>query len=56
VRSERKGKGEGEGEMGKGVRVMRGKEYVDGDRWVGSGVWQDAMMVWMNMFVFKLLH
>ncbi len=37
MRSERTGKGEGEGEMGKGVRVMRGKEYVDGDRWAGSG-------------------
>ncbi len=51
-----KGKGEGEGEVGKGVRLMKGKEYVDGGRWVGSRVWQDTMMVWMNMFVFKLLH
>jgi hypothetical protein len=51
-----KGKGEGKGEMGKGMRVMRGKEYVDGGRWAGSGVWRDTMMVWMNMFAFKSLR
>ncbi len=45
MRSERKGKGEGEEEMGKGLRVMRGKGFVDEDRRVGPGVWRDTMMV-----------
>jgi hypothetical protein len=51
-----RGRGGGEEEMEKGVRVMRGKEHVDGSKRVGSGVWQDTMMVWVNMFVFILLR
>jgi hypothetical protein len=35
---------------------MRGKEYVVGGKWMGSGMWQDTMMVWMNLFMFKLLR
>jgi hypothetical protein len=34
----RRGTGGGEEEMEKGVRVMRGKEYVGGSKRVGSGV------------------
>ncbi len=52
-----KGKeGWGKGRMRMGVRVMRGRVYVEGDRQLGSGVWQDTMMVWMSMFVLNLLH
>jgi hypothetical protein len=37
--------------MGEGVRVVRRNEYIDGDRCVGSGVWQDTMMDGMDEHV-----
>jgi hypothetical protein len=48
--------GGGEEEMGMEARVMWGRKYVDGDGCVCYLVQQDTVMVWMNMFVFRLLH
>jgi predicted lactoylglutathione lyase len=48
--------GGGEEEMGMDVRVMWGRKYVDEDGCVCCLVQQDTVMVWMNMFVFGLVH
>jgi hypothetical protein len=55
VRSDNGGRWGREG-MGMEVRMMWRRKYVDGDGCVCCLVQQETVMVWMNMFVFRLLH